>query len=145
MTAADLSDTLALALQAAGLDQTPAQRRPRLLSDNGPSYVSSELEEWLEPQGMGHTRGRPCHPMTQCKIARYHQVLLEIYYLPGELETRIGGCVNYYNHQRDRESLDNLKPADVYFGPDQAILERRARTKRKTMAIRRQLRHELAA
>ena len=43
MSAADVSDTLQLALKAAGLDQVNVLHRPRLLSDNGPSYVSSEL------------------------------------------------------------------------------------------------------
>ena len=32
-----------LALQASGLDQVNVAHRPRLLSDNGPSYVSVEL------------------------------------------------------------------------------------------------------
>ena len=43
MSAADVSDTLQLALKASGLDQVKVLHRPRLLSDNGPSYVSSEL------------------------------------------------------------------------------------------------------
>jgi len=73
MTATDVSDTLELALQAASLDQAPAQQRPRLLSNNGPSYVSSELGQWLHAQGMDHTRGKPYHPMTQGKIERYHR------------------------------------------------------------------------
>src|SRR5260221_10470263 len=51
MRAADVTATLDLALQASGLDQADLDRRPRLLSDNGPSYVASELAEWLEDQG----------------------------------------------------------------------------------------------
>ena len=62
MAASDVTDTLQLALQASGLDQTDIDQRPRLLSDNGPSYLASELSEWLDDQGMRHTRGRPYHP-----------------------------------------------------------------------------------
>jgi len=150
MTATDVSDTLELALEAAGLDQAPVQHRPRLLSDNGPSYVSTELGEWLHAQGMDHTRGKPYHPMTQGKIERYHrsmknQVLLENYYLPGDLEARVAAFVDYYNHERYHESLDNLTPADVYFGRGQAILERRERIKRKTIDMRRKHHRKLAA
>ena len=150
MTATDVSDTLELALESSGLDQAPAQRRPRLLSDNGPCYIASELGQWLEGQGMGHTRGKPYHPMTQGKIERYHrsmknQVLLENYYLPGDLEARLAAFVDYYNHERYHESLDNLTPADVYFGRAQRILERRATIKQKTMAMRRRLHQKLAA
>ena len=41
MKAEDVTDTLELALQASGLDQVNVAHRPRLLSDNGPSYVSA--------------------------------------------------------------------------------------------------------
>ena len=104
-----------------GLDDAPSERRPRLLSDNGPSYVASDLSEWLEDQGMKHTRGKPYHPMTQGKIERWHlslksRILLENYYLPGDLERAVADFVEHYNHRRYHESLDNLTPADVYFG-----------------------------
>ena len=150
MTATDVSDTLVLALKAAGLDQATVQHRPRLLSDNGPCYVASALGDWLEEQGMGHTRGKPYHPMAQGKIERYHrsmknQVLLENYYLPGDLEARVAAFVDHYNHRRYHESLDNLTPADVYFGRGQAILDRRATTKRETMELRRGLHQKAVA
>ena len=59
MSAGDVSDTLQLALKASGLDQVKVLHRPRLLSDNGPSYVSSELGDWLKDKGIRHVRGRP--------------------------------------------------------------------------------------
>ena len=129
---------------------TPRPTAPRLLSDKGPCYLASELAQWLEDQGMGHTRGRPYHPMTQGKIERYHRsmknrILLEHYYLPGELEARVAAFVEHYNHERYHESLDNLTPVDVYFGRGQAILERRARIKKRTLTKRRKLHQQLAA
>ncbi len=74
-----------------------------------------------------------------------NQVLLENHYLPGDLEARVAAFVDHYNHRRYHESLDNLTPADVYFGRGQAILDRRAKTKRKTIALRRQLYQKAAA
>ena len=59
MKAEDVTDTLELALQASGLDQVNVAHRPRLLSDNGPSYVSVELAAWLDKQDMPHIRGAP--------------------------------------------------------------------------------------
>ena len=47
MKAEDVTDTLKLALQASGLDQATVMHRPRLLSDNGSSYVSGDLAKWL--------------------------------------------------------------------------------------------------
>jgi transposase InsO family protein len=72
-------------------------------------------------------------------------VLVEKRYLPGDPEARVADFVDYYDHQRYHESLDNLTPADLYFGRGQAILAGRARTKRKTMALRRQLHQKTAA
>jgi len=144
MTASDVSDTLDLALEFSGLETAKVRHRPRLLSDNGPSYVSAELKDWLDEHGMGHTRGRPYHPMTQGKIERWHrsmknQVLLENYYLPGDLKALIGEFVDYYNTERYHESLKNLTPEDVYTGRGQMVLNRRRRIKHKTLAERRRL------
>ena len=150
MRTEDVTDTLGLALKASGLDQATVMHRPRLLSDNGSSYVSSDLAEWLEGQNMQHTRGAPYHPMTQGKIERWHQtlknrILLENYYLPGDLEAQIDAFVAYYNHRRYHESINNLTPADVYFGRGQTILLERERIKRKTIQNRRLLHRRQAA
>ena len=150
MTATDVSDTLQMALKASGLTRANVRYRPRLLSDNGPSYVSADLGKWLEQKGMAHTRGRPYHPMTQGKIERWHrsmknQILLENYYLPGELEARIADFVDYYNARRYHESLDNVTPEDVYFGRAQSILNRRQIIKRETIEQRRRFHKNAAA
>jgi putative transposase len=120
--------------------------RPRLLSDNGSSYISDDLAKWLDANNMDHVRGAPYHPMTQGKIERWHQtlknrILLENYYLPGDLENQIEAFVADYNHRRYHESIANLTPADVYFGRGQTILLQRERIKRQTIALRR-LQHQ---
>ena len=142
MRTEDVTDTLDLALQASGCDQVHIVHKPRLLSDNGSSYVSGELAEWLQGKGMKHSRGAPYHPQTQGKIERWHQtlknrILLENYFLPGDLEAQIEAFVDHYNHQRFHESLNNVTPSDVYFGRDKAILQQRERIKRKTLEARR--------
>jgi len=70
-----LTTTLDLALSAAGLDHVTVGSRPRLLSDNGSSYVAGDLAKWLEDKGIEHVRGTPYHPQTQGKIERWHQTL----------------------------------------------------------------------
>ena len=150
MTAEDVTDTLDLALQASGLDRATVVHRPRLLSDNGSSYISADLAKWLDGHDMDHVRGAPYHPMTQGKIERWHQtmknrILLENYYLPGDLEAQIDAFVADYNHLRYHESLSNLTPADVYFGRGQTILIERERIKRQTIANRRLLHRRQAA
>ena len=81
---------------------------------------------------MEHVRGAPNYPQTKGKIERWHQtlknrILLENYFLPGILKRQIEAFIAYYDHRRYHERLGNLTPADVYFGRDQDILERRRR------------------
>jgi transposase InsO family protein len=141
MRATDVMETLNLARAQTGIDQVPVRHRPRLLSDNGPCYVSGALAGYLAESGLTHTRGAPYHPMTQGKIERYHRsmknvVLLENYYSPWELERAIARFVEHYNHRRYHESLQNVTPADVYSGRRPAILARREQIKRETLARR---------
>ena len=149
MRAEDVTATLDLALQASGLDQATPADRPRLLSDNGSSYVAGDLAKWLGDRYIKHLRGAPYHPMTQGKIERWHQtlknrILLENYFLPGDLEAPIAAFVDDYNHRRYHESIGNLAPADVYFGRGSTILAERERIKRQTIANRR-LQYQLQA
>jgi putative transposase len=149
MKADDVTATLEMALDASGLDKAKVLHRPRLLSDNGSSYVSDDLAQWMERHDMAHLRGAPYHPMTQGKIERWHQtlknrILLENYYLPGDLEAQIEAFVADYNHRRYHESIDNLTPADAYFGRGQTILLQRERIKRQTITQRR-LHHQRQA
>jgi putative transposase len=150
MRAADVTATLDLALHASGLDQVATAQRPRLLSDNGSSYIAADLAEWLENHNIEHIRGAAYHPMTQGKIERWHQtlknrILLENYYLPGDLKAQIDAFVADYNHRRYHESLGNLTPADVYFGRGHTILIERERIKRQTILNRRLLHRPQAA
>ena len=105
MRAGDVTDTLELALMASSGDSAKVVHKPRLLSDNGSSYISSDLAEWLQDRGIVHVRGARCHPQTQGKIERWHhtlknRILLENYYLPGDLEAQIGRFVEHYNYSR---------------------------------------------
>ena len=93
---------------------------------------------------MDHTRGAPYHPQTQGKIERYHRsmknvIKLDNYYLPGHLENEIAKWVKYYNNERLHESLDNVTPADMYFGKKEKILTERQIIKQETLAERKRI------
>ena len=142
MQASDVTETLDLARAQAGVDRVRVVHRPRLLSDNGPCYVSQEFADYLDKHGLTHTRGAPYHPMTQGKIERYHRsmknvVKLEKYFRPWDLKRALAGFVEAYNHRRYHESLDNVTPADVYHGRRPAILARREQIKQRTLTARR--------
>ena len=126
MCASDVTATLDQALAASGLDRATVEHRPRLLSDNGSSYVANDLAAWLRtralsmyaalritrrPRGKsnGGTNSQEPHPARQLLSAR-------------SLERQIDAFVEHYNHVRYHESIDNLTPADVYFGRAETII-----------------------
>lgn len=141
MSAPDVKQSVDKAMIFAGLNKKNA---PRLLSDNGPCYISSELKSFLKTKGIDPIHGRPCHPQTQGKIERYHRTLknvirLDNYYSPEELERAIERFVYYYNYERYHESINNLKPADVYYGKAWKILKQREKTKTETLKLRKKI------
>jgi len=142
MSAGDVKKVLDMAVAKTGVGRIRVRHKPRLLSDNGPCYLSGELRKYLEERGIDHTRGAPYHPMTQGKIERYHRTMknvvkLQNYYFPGELEAEIDKFVDYYNNERYHEALDNVTPADVYFGRRRNIVSERENIKHQTMRRRR--------
>ncbi len=144
MGVSDVQDTLEMALDKSGLQTARVRHRPRLLSDNGPAYLSRDLAKFIKRKQMEHIRGAPFHPMTQGKIERWHRTMknvvkLQNYYSPEELERAIAEFVHYYNQERYHESLDNLTPADVYHGRREEMLTRREQIKRRTLLHRKRL------
>ncbi len=141
MGATDVTETLDEALAITGVDQVRVKHRPRLLSDNGSAYLSGELRDYLGERHMAHIRGRPYHPQTQGKIERYHRTMknvvkLENYYFPWELEAALRDFVAYYNNERYHEALDNVTPADAYFGRKYEVVSKREKIKKRTMRKR---------
>ena len=120
MKADDVTATLEMALDASGLDQATVLQPPRLLSDNGSSYISDDLAKWLERHHMAHVRG--ALPPDDPGQDRGHQtlknrILLENYYLPGDLEAQIEAFVADYNHLRYHElTAQERAPAMEYPG-----------------------------
>lgn len=143
MNAQDAEDTLKIALAKADIDKVKVYHKPRLLSDNGPAYHSADLAQFLKERRIDHIHGAPYHPMTQGKIERWHRsmknvIKLQNYYSPSELQRAIAEWVEYYNNQRYHESLENVTPADVYFGREKEIIKKRNKLKEQSLALRRQ-------
>jgi hypothetical protein len=68
-----------------------------------------------------------------------NQILLNHYYLPSDLQEHLQRFISYYNHERYHESLNNLTPANVFYGRDREILEQRKQIKTNTMSMRRKM------
>lgn len=140
----DVKETLEKALEKSAMDKARVRHYPRLLSDNGPAYLSKELAEFIKHKDMQYVRGAPYHPMTQGKIERWHRTMknvvkLENYYSPSELKAAIARFVEYYNKERYHESIGNVTPSDMYYGRAKEILSRRQKIKKRTLKERKRL------
>ncbi|HIM89147.1 MAG TPA: transposase [Dehalococcoidia bacterium] len=93
------------AVDLTGMTDVPWEHRTRLLSDNGPGYISHSFGEYLRLVGIRHILASPFHPQTNGKLERYHRTIkLDVnqipYDVPGNLEEAITDFVNYYNNRR---------------------------------------------
>ena len=149
MTVGEVKQTLDIAIAKTGIKHVHVLQRPRLLLANGSAFIASELKKYLDEQQMKHIRSKAYLPMTQGKIERYFRsmknlILLDIYYSPEVLRTRIGEWVDYYNDHRYHEAIDNVTPSDKYFGRDREILAQRKKTKAETIRQRRKWNQKMA-
>jgi len=119
----------------------PVEDRTRLLSDNGPGYVSRAFRDYLHLVGIPHMLAAPYHTQTNGKLERYHRSIKQEvnqipYEFPGDLEAAIANFVGYYNYRRYHKALGNVTPSDVLQGGWETILARRKEVKTQTLRHR---------
>ena len=147
MTSDSFIEVVQEAVDRTGMDQVPITDRTRLLSDNGPGYVSRAFRDYLGMVGIRHILAAPFHPQTNGKLERYHQTLKRDvnqlpYEMPSDLEAAIVAFVSYYNYRRYHKALGNVTPSDVLRGRREEILQRRKEV--QAQAIERRRRHNRA-
>jgi transposase InsO family protein len=142
MAADSLIEVIQEAVDATGMAEVPVEDRTKLLSDNGPGYVSRAFRDYLHLVGIRHILAAPFHPQTNGKLERYQQTVKQEvnqvpYELPSQLERAIAGFVDYYNFHRYHKALGDVTPADVLYGRRELILQRRKEVQAQTIQHRR--------
>ena len=131
-------------LSTSNITLTPSQQaaRAKLLSDNGPGYISRAFRDYLKLVEIKHILAAPYHPQTNGKLERYHQTLKRDvnqvpYEMPSDLEEALAAFVSYYKYRRYHKALGNVTLADVLEGRRERILQRRKEAKTLTIDRRR--------
>ncbi|MCH8309782.1 MAG: IS3 family transposase [Chloroflexi bacterium] len=142
MTSDSFIEVVQDAVDLTGMTDVPWEHRTKLLSDNGPGYISHSFGEYLRLVGIRHILASPFHPQTNGKLERYHRTIkLDVnqipYDVPGNLEVAITEFVNYYNNRRYHKALGNVTPSDVLDGRREQILEKRKEVQTQTFQRRR--------
>ena len=98
--------------------------KPRLITDNGPQYISAQFKSYLRERDVSHSRARTNHPESNGKIERFHKSLkvecVRVTAMADLDDARrlIGQYVEEYNTQRLHSALHYLTPADYLRGPE---------------------------
>lgn len=95
------------------------QARPRIISDNGPQFISKDFKEFIRLAGFKHLRTSPYHPQSNGKIERYHRTIKteeirrRAYSSIKDARLQIAGYVHHYNTVRLHSAIWYLTPEDV--------------------------------
>lgn len=94
------------------------QAKPRIISDNGPQFISRDFKQFVRLCGMQHVRTSPYYPQSNGKIERWHQTLKQECIRPGsplsptDAERIVAVFVDQYNHHRLHSAIGYITPAD---------------------------------
>jgi len=101
--------------------------RPRIISDNGPQYISKDFKAFLNFCQMTHVRTSPYYPQSNGKIERWHKSLKLECLRPGvplsldQAREMMVAYVDYYNNQRLHSAIGYITPKDTLEGRAEMI------------------------
>ena len=112
---------------------------PRVISDNGPQFISKDFKEFIRLSGMTHVRTSPYYPQSNGKQERWHATLKRECIRPQtplsleDARRIVGNFVTRYNEVRQHSAIGYVTPKDKLEGKAEAILAER---ERKLLAAR---------
>jgi transposase InsO family protein len=118
---------------------------PRIISDNGPQFISRDFKEFIRISGMTHVRTSPYYPQSNGKIERWHQSIKRECIRPktplclDDARRIVARYVEHYNNVRLHSAIGFVTPADMLNGRQEQIFSERdrkieeAREKRRLM------------
>ena len=118
---------------------------PRIISDNGPQFISKDFKEFIRISGMTHVKTSPYYPQSNGKLERYHKTIkgscirVNTPLSLDDCQRLVTDFVDHYNNVRLHSAIDYITPADKLQGQDETILAQRdvklasARETRKAM------------
>jgi transposase InsO family protein len=104
---------------------------PRVISDNGPQFISKDFKEFIRISGMTHVKTSPYYPQSNGKLERYHKTIKSTCIrvntplsLP-DAQRLVTDFVDHYNNRRLHSTIGYITPADKLQGRAETILAQR--------------------
>ncbi len=105
--------------------------KPRVISDNGPQFISKDFKEFIRISGMTHVKTSPYYPQSNGKLERYHRTVKGTCIrvkTPLSLEDArhlVTDFVDHYNNKRLHSAIGYVTPKDKLQGRAEMILAER--------------------
>ena len=105
--------------------------KPRIISDNGPQFISKDFKEFIRISGMTHVKTSPYYPQSNGKLERYHKTIKGTcirVQTPLSLEDArrvVVDFVDHYNNNRLHSAIGYVTPKDKLQGRAETILASR--------------------
>jgi len=106
---------------------------PRIITDNGPQFISRDFKEFIRIAGMTHVKTSPYYPQSNGKIERYHRSIkgecLRVTALWSLEDARrvVTGYVQHYNEVRLHSAIGYVTPLTKLRGEERQVLAERDR------------------
>jgi transposase InsO family protein len=103
------------------------EAKPRMISDNGPQFISRDFKSFIRLSGMTHVRTAPYYPQSNGKLEAWHKTLKVTTIRPlspatlEEARVLVARFVAYYNRVRLHSATGYIAPADKLAGRENDI------------------------
>jgi transposase InsO family protein len=100
---------------------------PRIISDNGPQFISKDFKEFIRISGMTHVKTSPYYPQSNGKLERYHRTIKSTCIRANtplsmsDAQRLVTDFVDRYNNRRLHSAIGYITPADKLHGRAETI------------------------
>ena len=104
---------------------------PRIISDNGPQYISKDFKLYVRQMEMTHVKTSPYYPQSNGKLERYHRTIKTESVRRSNLSDInvareiLDDYVKFYNSERLHSAIGYIAPLNKLIGKEQAIFAER--------------------
>jgi len=104
---------------------------PRIISDNGPQFISRDFKEFIRVSGMTHVKTSPYYPQSNGKLERYHRTIKSTCIRVNtplsldDCQRLVADFVDEYNNTRLHSTIGYIAPKDKLQGRAEAIWAKR--------------------